>query len=88
MSSSPAKARVFIRTSKAAAHAIGRRRHQCARHEPLEERGCETYDPLLEVPDVWTTASSPRLHEAQSVLELYSLDGGVRGTIQLPGAAA
>jgi prolyl oligopeptidase len=45
----------------------------------------ETYDPLVEVVRVENRLVAHRLRDAHSVLELYALDGGNRGVIQLPG---
>jgi prolyl oligopeptidase len=45
----------------------------------------ETYDPLVEVVRVDDRFVAHRLRDAHSVLELYALDGGNRGVIQLPG---
>jgi prolyl oligopeptidase len=45
----------------------------------------ETYDPLVEVVRVDDRFVAHRLHDAHSVLDLYSLDGGNRGAVQLPG---
>jgi prolyl oligopeptidase len=45
----------------------------------------ETYDPLVAALRVDDRIVAHRLHDAHSVLELYALDGGARGTIQLPG---
>jgi len=45
----------------------------------------ETYDPLVEVVRVDDRFVAHRLQAAHSVLELYSLDGGSRGAVQLPG---
>lgn len=45
----------------------------------------ETYDPLIEVRRVDDRFVAHRLHDTHSVLELYALDGGARGTIPLPG---
>jgi len=46
----------------------------------------ETYDPLIEIRRVDDRLIAHRLHDAHSVLELYGLNGSVRGTIPLPGA--
>ncbi|MGH9885496.1 MAG: prolyl oligopeptidase family serine peptidase, partial [bacterium] len=45
----------------------------------------ETYDPLTWVRRVDDRFVAHRLHDAHSVLELYSIDGVARGSIQLPG---
>lgn len=45
----------------------------------------ETFDPLVGVLRVDDRLVAHRLHDAHSVLELYALDGGVRGTVPLPG---
>ena len=45
----------------------------------------ETYDPLIGAIRVDDRIVAHRLHDAHSVLELYALDGGARGSIQLPG---
>jgi prolyl oligopeptidase len=45
----------------------------------------ETYDPLLEAVRVDDRIIAHRLHDAHSVLELYTLMGVARGTISLPG---
>jgi prolyl oligopeptidase len=45
----------------------------------------ETYDPLVEVKRVDDRFVAHRLRDAHSVLELYALDGGPRGIVQLPG---
>jgi prolyl oligopeptidase len=45
----------------------------------------ETYDPLIDVKRVDDRFVAHRLHDAHSVLELYALDGGPRGVVQLPG---
>jgi prolyl oligopeptidase len=45
----------------------------------------ETYDPLVEVVRVGDRFAAHRLRDAHSVLELYALDGGNRGAVQLPG---
>lgn len=45
----------------------------------------ETYDPLVAAVRVDDRIAAHRLHDAHSVLELYALDGGPRGSIQLPG---
>ncbi len=45
----------------------------------------ETYDPLVAVVRVDDRFVAHRLHDAHSVLELYALDGGSRGAVQLPG---
>jgi prolyl oligopeptidase len=45
----------------------------------------ETYDPLVDVVRVDDRFVAHRLQAAHSVLELYSLDGGSRGAVQLPG---
>ena len=44
----------------------------------------ETVDPLVAVRRVNDRFVAHRLHDAHSVLELYSIDGGARGTVQLP----
>jgi prolyl oligopeptidase len=46
----------------------------------------ETVDPLVAVRRVNDRFVAHRLHDAHSVLELYSLDGGARGTVQLPSS--
>jgi prolyl oligopeptidase len=45
----------------------------------------ETYDPLVGALRVDDRIVAHRLHDAHSVLELYALDGGARGAVQLPG---
>lgn len=45
----------------------------------------ETYDPLVGALRVDDRIVAHRLHDAHSVLELYALDGGARGSVQLPG---
>ena len=45
----------------------------------------ETYDPLVTVRRVDDRLVAHRLHDAHSVLELYTLTGAPRGTIPLPG---
>ena len=45
----------------------------------------ETYDPLVGAVRVNDRIVAHRVHDAHSVLELYALDGGARGSIQLPG---
>jgi prolyl oligopeptidase len=45
----------------------------------------ETFDPLVDVRHVDDRLVAHRLHDAHSVLELYGLDGSVRGTLNLPG---
>ena len=45
----------------------------------------ETYDPLIDVRRVDDRFVAHRLHDAHSMLELYSLDGGARGAVTLPG---
>jgi len=45
----------------------------------------ETYDPIVGALRVDDRIVVHRLHDAHSMLELYALDGGPRGTIQLPG---
>ncbi|MGH7618486.1 MAG: prolyl oligopeptidase family serine peptidase [Gemmatimonadaceae bacterium] len=45
----------------------------------------ETYDPLVDVIRVGDRFVAHRLHDAHSVLELYAIDGGPRGVVQLPG---
>lgn len=45
----------------------------------------ETYDPLIGAVRVDDRIVAHRLHDAHSVLELYALDGGARGSVQLPG---
>jgi prolyl oligopeptidase len=46
----------------------------------------ETYDPLVAALRVDDRIIAHRLHDAHSVLELYSFDGGARGVVPLPGA--
>ncbi|MGE5099108.1 MAG: prolyl oligopeptidase family serine peptidase [Deltaproteobacteria bacterium] len=46
----------------------------------------ETYDPLVGALRVDDRIIAHRLHDAHSVLELYSFDGGARGVVPLPGA--
>jgi prolyl oligopeptidase len=46
----------------------------------------ETYDPLIGAVRVDDRIIAHRLHDAHSVLELYSFDGGARGVVPLPGA--
>ncbi|MEP6496141.1 MAG: prolyl oligopeptidase family serine peptidase, partial [bacterium] len=45
----------------------------------------ETFDPLIHVERVDDRFVAHRLRDAHSVLELYALDGGVRGVVPLPG---
>jgi prolyl oligopeptidase len=45
----------------------------------------ESYDALIEARRVDDRIVAHRLHDAHSTLDLYSLDGGGRGTIALPG---
>lgn len=45
----------------------------------------ETYDPLVGATRLDDRIVAHRLHDAHSVLELYGLAGGARGTIPLPG---
>src|SRR5262249_36588314 len=45
----------------------------------------ETYDPLVDVKRVDDRFVAHRLRDAHSVLELYALNGGPRGAVQLPG---
>lgn len=45
----------------------------------------ETYDPLVGAIRVDDRIVAHRLHDAHSVLELYSFDGGARGVVPLPG---
>ena len=45
----------------------------------------ETYDALVECRRVDDRLVAHRLRDAHSVLELYAMDGGPRGTIYLPG---
>jgi prolyl oligopeptidase len=45
----------------------------------------ENFDPLVEVVRVDDRFVAHRLRDAHSVLELYALDGGSRGAVQLPG---
>lgn len=44
----------------------------------------ETFDPLIAVKRVDDRFVAHRLHDAHSVLELYSIDGNARGAVQLP----
>lgn len=46
----------------------------------------ETYDPLVGAIRVDDRVIAHRLHDAHSVLELYSFDGGARGVVPLPGS--
>jgi len=46
----------------------------------------ETYDPVIGALRVDDRIVAHRLHDAHSVLELYSFDGGARGVVPLPGA--
>jgi prolyl oligopeptidase len=46
----------------------------------------ETYDPLIGALRVDDRIIAHRLHDAHSVLELYSFDGGARGVVPLPGS--
>ncbi len=46
----------------------------------------ETYDALVDARLVGDRMVAHRLHDASSVLELYALDGGPRGDVQLPSA--
>ncbi|HEY4216551.1 MAG TPA: prolyl oligopeptidase family serine peptidase [Gemmatimonadaceae bacterium] len=45
----------------------------------------ETFDPLIDALRVDDRIVAHRLHDAHSVLELYTLDGNQRGDIALPG---
>ena len=45
----------------------------------------ETFDPLIDVRRVDDRFVAHRLHDAHSVLDLFALDGGVRGSVELPG---
>jgi prolyl oligopeptidase len=45
----------------------------------------ETYDPLVSATRVDDRFVAHRIHDAHSVLELYTMDGGSRGVIPLPG---
>jgi prolyl oligopeptidase len=45
----------------------------------------ETYDPIVSVTRVDDRFVAHRLHDAHSVLELYAINGGSRGIVQLPG---
>ena len=45
----------------------------------------ESYDPLVEVARIDDRFVAHRLHDAHSVLEVYALNGGSRGVVQLPG---
>jgi prolyl oligopeptidase len=45
----------------------------------------ETYDPLLEAVRVDDRIVAHRMHDAHSVLELYTLSGLARGSVPLPG---
>jgi prolyl oligopeptidase len=46
----------------------------------------ETFDPLIGALRVDDRIIAHRLHDAHSVLELYSFDGGARGIVPLPGS--
>jgi len=46
----------------------------------------ETFDPLIGALRVDDRIIAHRLHDAHSVLELYSFDGGARGVVPLPGS--
>jgi prolyl oligopeptidase len=46
----------------------------------------ETHDPLIGARRVDDRIVAHRLHDAHSVLELYSFDGGARGVVPLPGS--
>jgi prolyl oligopeptidase len=46
----------------------------------------ETHDPLIGALRVDDRIVAHRLHDAHSVLELYSFDGGARGIVPLPGS--
>jgi len=46
----------------------------------------EAYDPLIGALRVDDRIVAHRLHDAHSVLELYSFDGGARGVVPLPGS--
>lgn len=45
----------------------------------------ETYDALIDVQRIDDRFLAHRLRDAHSILELFALDGGVRGTVELPG---
>jgi prolyl oligopeptidase len=45
----------------------------------------ETYDPLVDAVRVDDRLIAHRLHDAHSVLELFTLTGAARGTVPLPG---
>jgi prolyl oligopeptidase len=45
----------------------------------------ETYDPLINVRRVDDRFVAHRLHDGHSTLEVFTLDGGSRGTVELPG---
>lgn len=76
----------YIRTNKSAPHA---RLVAVDINTPDENHWTtlirETFDPLIEVRRVDDRFVAHRLRDAHSVLELYALDGGPRGTITLPG---
>ena len=79
----------FIRTTKNAPHArvVG-----VDINAPDENHWTpiirETFDPLVDVRRVDDRFVAHRLKDAHSVLELFSLDGGVRGTVSLPGVGS
>ena len=76
----------YIRTTKGAPHA---RLVVVDINTPDENHWTtivrETYDPIVATQRVDDRLVVRRLHDAHSVLELYALDGGPRGTIALPG---
>jgi prolyl oligopeptidase len=76
----------FIRTTKNAPHA---RLVAVDINSPDESHWTnivrETYDPLVSATRVDDRIVAHRLHDAHSVLELYTLDGNRRGEIALPG---
>jgi len=76
----------YLRTSKGAPHyrlvAVDINTPDVNRWTPIIR---ETYDPLLAVQRVDDRFVAHRLRDAHSVLDLFALDGGVRGTVELPG---
>ena len=79
----------FIRTTKNAPHA---RLVGVDINAPDENHWTpiirETFDPLIDVRRVDDRFVAHRLKDAHSVLELFSLDGGARGTVSLPGVGS
>jgi prolyl oligopeptidase len=77
---------LYIRTNKGAPHG---RVVAVDINTPDENRWTtlirETFDPVIAVRRVDDRLVVHRLRDAHSVLEVYALDGGARGTIPLPG---